>query len=267
MAKKRTRKPNFSKMTTDELKAAFNPDWEIQTFFFWKGEMLERKEPLSKDLKPYIDNNVDLGPTLRHPFYVGSINPDRNALVNWSIEKTRLETDKLISKKKWYQVVFMYENEFLLYAFQKYLEHFDDKNYWKIIAAIWTQQEQLWSNKNLYLKLFQSPRPQRQFLMTAVERRKLDTLPDKFPVYRGYIGRRGKGLSWTIDQSMAECFAQRFSLLTDLGKPRIMEGIAKKKDVLAYFNRRKEKEIVINPEKVSRVKRHILSEQVESEDE
>lgn len=265
MAKKQTRKPNFSKMTIDELQAAYDSDWPIDIKLFWKEEMVQREVPISKHLKPYLDIDDFMGPNLSHPFYVGYVNPERAALVNWSIERKRLEIEKLVSKKKWSHVVFMHHTTFLLDAFEQYVERFDDKSYWKILAAIWTHQEQLWHNKNHYLMLFQSPRSQRQCLMTAAERRKLDSMPDEFPVYRGYIGRRGKGLSWTIDQSKAEWFAQRFSLLTDLGKPRMMEGIAKKKDVLAYFNGRKEKEIVIDPEKVSRVKRHILPEQFESE--
>jgi hypothetical protein len=75
-------------------------------------------------------------------------------------------------------------------------------------------------------------------------------MPDEFPVYRGFIGKRGKGLSWTIDQSKAEWFARRFAMLTHLGQPRLMEGIVKKKDVLAYFNGWKEKEIVVDPANV-----------------
>jgi len=33
-----------------------------------------------------------------------------------------------------------------------------------------------------------------------------------------------------------------------------MEGTAKKEDVLAYFNERKEKEVVIDPSKITKVK-------------
>ena len=165
-----------------------------------------------------------------------------------------VQIDRLISKKTWYQVVFMHERAFLFDAFRQYIDQFDDKSYWQILAAVWTDQEQLWQNRKLYLQLFRSPRPQRQFLMTAAERRKLDAMPDEFPVYRGFIGKRGKGLSWTIDQSKAEWFARRFAMLTHLGQPRLMECIVKKKDVLAYFNGRKEKEIVVDPANVRSLK-------------
>lgn len=254
MAKKRKRKPNFSKMTTDELKAAFDPEWPFEVSSSWKGEMFQREEPLEKQLHFCLEWHNMLGSMLKHPLYVGYCDPERAAFVNFVIKQKQAEIDRLIAKKKWYQVVFMHETAFLFDAFRQYIDQFDDKSYWKILAAVWTQQEQLWPNRKLYLQLFQSKRPQRQYLMTAAERRKLDGMPDHFPIYRGYIGRRGKGLSWTIDQSRAEWFARRFSMLTEFGQPRLMEGIAKKKDVLAYFNGRKEKEIVIDPATVTKTK-------------
>lgn len=254
MAKKQTRKPNFSKMTTDELKAAFDPEWPFEVRSSWNGEMFQREETLNKKLHPYLEWHNMLGSMLKHPLYVGSCDPERAALVNFTIEQSQSQIDRLISKKKWYQVVFMHERAFLFDAFRQYIDQFDDKSYWQILAAVWTDQEQLWQNRKLYLQLFQSPRPQRQFLMTAAERRKLDGMPDEFPVYRGFIGKRGKGLSWTIDQSKAEWFARRFAMLTHLGQPRLMEGIVKKKDVLAYFNGRKEKEIVVDSANVRSLK-------------
>jgi hypothetical protein len=72
------------------------------------------------------------------------------------------------------------------------------------------------------------------------------------PVYRGFIGQRGKGLSWTTDREKAVWFAERFACLEELGRPRLVSGHAVKKDVLAYFTRREEAEIVIDPTKVKR---------------
>lgn len=256
MAKKRSTKPNFSKMTTDALKSAYDPDWPFEMLNVWKVEMDQRDEPLAAHLCSFLDFSSDIGGTLEHPLFVGYCDPRRAAIVNWLVEQKQVEIERLILKKKWYQIVFMYEIMFLLDAFRKYLERFDDKSYWQILAAVWVHQEQLWRNRKLYLQLFQSPRPQRQFLMTAAERRKLDGMPDEFPVYRGFIGKRGMGLSWTTDRAKAEWFARRFAALTHLGQPRLMEGKAKKQDVLAYFNGRKEKEVVIDPAKIRSVKTH-----------
>lgn len=56
-------------------------------------------------------------------------------------------------------------------------------------------------------------------------------------------------------------------MLTHLGQPRLMEGIVKKKDVLAYFNGRKEKEIVVDPANVRSLKTSAVQPADNDEDE
>ena len=57
------------------------------------------------------------------------------------------------------------------------------------------------------------------------------------------------------------CIARRFAEAGgDLaGKPRVVTGRVKKKDVIAYFSRRKEKEIVVDPKKVEVKSRKAVS--------
>lgn len=71
------------------------------------------------------------------------------------------------------------------------------------------------------------------------------TLPDNFNIYRGVaVGRNPKGISWTNDYKTAEWFAHRYDK-TD--KKGYIETLTiKKEDVLAYFNSRNEKEIVLD---------------------
>jgi len=159
-----------------------------------------------------------------------------------------------MAENKWRQVVFGHEQLFYDQAFRKYLKHFDDKSYWETLSIIWTQQEQLWPDRKWFLQLFQAKRPKREHLMSAAERGTLAKLPVDFPIYRGFIGKRGEGLSWSLSRKKAEWFARRFSVMTELGQPRLMLGVIKKKDVLAYFNARKEKEIVVDPAKVRSMK-------------
>ncbi len=78
----------------------------------------------------------------------------------------------------------------------------------------------------MFLQLFQSKRPKRDCLMNASERRKLENLPDRFPIYRGFIGKRGEGLSWTIDRTTGNWFASRFAIVKQFGKPKLIEGVA-----------------------------------------
>lgn len=77
-------------------------------------------------------------------------------------------------------------------------------------------------------------------------------LPESFVVYRGVaIGRNPDGMSWTDNFESAKWFAKRFK-----NDGYIIEGIVDKKDVLAYFSRRNEDEVLIPAELVK--DKHII---------
>ena len=94
--------------------------------------------------------------------------------------------------------------------------------------------------------------------MTPKEHAALGPLPNQFPIYRGFLGKRGNGMSWTLDESKAEWFAHRFAI-GESKQPRLAKGIVAKKHVLAYFEGRNEKEIVVDPANVRSVKTRVLS--------
>jgi hypothetical protein len=78
----------------------------------WKEEMLQREEPLEKKLHSYLEWHHILGPMLKHPLYVSYCDPERAALVNFTIEQSQSQINRMISKKNWYQAVFMHETAF-----------------------------------------------------------------------------------------------------------------------------------------------------------
>jgi hypothetical protein len=244
----------FSKMTMEQLKAVNTKDLGPFESTAWQVEMMQREEPLHQHLHSCIDATMEGYPCLKHPLFVGPIDPNRAALAHWLIEQKGREIEKAVKAQKWYEVVFFHEKIFLDDAFREYENHFDDPSYWLILGRIWTQQEQLWPNRKWFLQVFKSPRPKRDHLMSPEEHDVLEALPDMFQIYRGFIGNRGEGLSWSLDRAKAEWFARRFSILTELGQPQLMVGVIKKKDVLAYFDGREEKEIVVDPAKVRSMK-------------
>jgi hypothetical protein len=72
-------------------------------------------------------------------------------------------------------------------------------------------------------------------------------LPDEITIYRGYRKRKNKkGLSWTLSKERAEWFSRRFAR-TD-SEAAVVKRVVKKSQVLAYFNGRKEDEILLKPE-------------------
>ena len=115
-----------------------------------------------------------------------------------------------------------------------------------LLAEAWTSSEN--PNQDVNVSLAQLTRmfkkTNKKYLMTDEEYEIYNNLPETFTVYRGVAsGRNAKGMSWTQNLEVAEWFANRFNYGN---KGYIQRATANKKDVLAYFNRRDEDEIVIN---------------------
>ena len=101
------------------------------------------------------------------------------------------------------------------------------------------------------LKWFRMASP--QTLMDDEERAILGALPALIHAYRGAPGENAKeaggGISWSLDQAVAEGFAKRAPYW--VGKPAIVvEAQIPRDAVVAYFNERQESELVVNWRKV-----------------
>ena len=115
-----------------------------------------------------------------------------------------------------------------------------------LLAEAWTSSEN--PNQDVNVSLTQLTRmfkkTNKKYLMTEEEYEIYNNLPETFTVYRGVAsGRNPKGMSWTQSLEVAKWFSNRFNYGN---KGYIQQATANKKDVLAYFNRRDEDEIVIN---------------------
>ena len=120
-----------------------------------------------------------------------------------------------------------------------------------LLGRFWTEEENPNGDVNVPVSLsarwFKST--DKQALMYDDEYKTYKDLPETFTVYRGVTpGRNPDGMSWTRDLSKADWFSRRF------GDGYVLEGIANKKDVLAFFSRRGEEEVVIEAKKVKNKK-------------
>ena len=120
-----------------------------------------------------------------------------------------------------------------------------------LLGKFWTEEENPNGDVNvpvsLSAKWFKSA--DKHALMYDDEYKTYKNLPETFTIYRGVTpGRNPDGMSWTRDLSKADWFSRRF------GDGYVLEGIANKKDVLAFFSRRGEEEIVIEAKKVKNKK-------------
>ncbi len=89
----------------------------------------------------------------------------------------------------------------------------------------------------------------KESLMSDEEWNTYNSLPDEVRVYRG-VGEQGnpKGLSWTLNEEKAQWFADRFQMLG--GEGYVLTAMARKSDMLAYFSRREEDEVIIDGRKL-----------------
>lgn len=216
--------------------------------------LMGKKEDLLPELKNYWRHET----TITHPLFQSTMfSAGQFAYVNHRYRENMKRLEGFRKKKDFYQAVFCYTTPHLLDGFVEEIGGADDKTYWTVLGAVWVHTESPWVNRKLFLELFSGTRPHRDHLMEPDERKAFKKLPEQLTIYRGFGGSRGKGLSWTLDRDKAIWFAKRFHEVH--GKPgRVIEGNAQKSDAFAYFTRREEAEIVIDPAKVKSQKRSSL---------
>jgi hypothetical protein len=137
-----------------------------------------------------------------------------------------------------------------------------NQKYWRHLGEDWTTNEDRdggWP----FLSLFRSPRGERTALMTAEEHAALAALPDPAILYRGIAFFPGnplkyaRGLSWTDDLDIAAYFAHPYQWAP---AGAVLVAVVPRWRFLAYFKRRGENEVVIDPRRI-RYRVHLMSTQ------
>lgn len=112
----------------------------------------------------------------------------------------------------------------------------------KALSEAWVEEENPNGDVNVPVSLSEKwfKGLNKKALMNPDEYETYSSLPNVLEVYRGVSrGSNPKGMSWTYDFNKAEWFANRF------GEGYVIRGIVNKDDILAYFSRRSESEILI----------------------
>ena len=111
------------------------------------------------------------------------------------------------------------------------------------LSEAWVEEEKPNGDINVPVSLSEKwfKKAPKELLMNLDEYETYISLPDSFTVYRGVgSGRNPDGMSWTDNIDSAKWFASRFG---DDGY--VIRGTVNKSDVIAYFSRRNECEVVI----------------------
>lgn len=183
--------------------------------------------------KPMDINNVKLVDVLM----------DKEACMQWrrmmseNIQNAAALDELYLMVRKSYRLVF------LRYA-KDYMSLKDFSTY---LADAWVSSENPNQDVNCSIDMLISwfQQADKKCLMGTEDYQVYTSMPDELRIYRGVaIGREPNGLSWTSNLETAKWFAHRFDRDDKTGY--IETAIAKKEDVLAYFNTRGEDELVVN---------------------
>ena len=215
---------------------------------------LGKAEKLHPDLEACIDPEGPLGSFLQHPLvFFAAYDPVFNAHVNKLYSQKKKQANKARKDKNWDRFIFLHERPYRLDAYMDVCKEMNSSDYWTILKGIWIDAEFPGVNQEVWLHLFMRKHTDRRKLMTGKERRVLNTYPEKdMDVFRGYCGDEyQKGISWTASYDKASWFAKRFAGDDKSREPLVAEAVCDKKNVIAYFDGRKESEILIDPKNVT----------------
>lgn len=130
-----------------------------------------------------------------------------------------------------------------------------DKECADAVYSIWSMQERFYRcgmSKEKLIKLIKLAEK------SPLLQSDIDDLSDgnTVSIYRGVKVNNYRGLSWTVDKNVAEWFAKRFG--RDGDKCYVFTGTINKKDIIALFSSRNEKEVVCDYRKI----KNILCEEI-----
>lgn len=137
--------------------------------------------------------------------------------------------------------------------FLKSVYTFDEKEYAGLLRDAWISTEFPSQMTNAQLiDLFQCAYT--EHLMTEEEIKALGAMPEVIEIYRGLQDKRARhqALSWTTEYEIAHWFATRWDKAS--GTQRILKSSINKENVYMYTNTRNEKEIVVNPKRLKKIK-------------
>ena len=123
--------------------------------------------------------------------------------------------------------------------FSEHCEKLTNYGYWFLLSTLWVSYTGF-SDIELWKKLFSSDRGQRQkSIMKPSEVKEFNYLPYFITAYRAKRPGEKQWIAYTLDLEIAKRFAQERKV------NKITKYEVRKKDVLALFLRRGEKEIII----------------------
>lgn len=121
--------------------------------------------------------------------------------------------------------------------FKQLAERLDDNDYWAILRALWIEKGVC--NDSWAELFFNSGRGREHKVMKSSDRQALKKLPKKVTIYRVCTEKADEDKwNWTTSREFAERYLTRHG-------EYIAEKTIDKKDIFAFFNSRREFEVIL----------------------
>jgi hypothetical protein len=144
------------------------------------------------------------------------------------------------------------ESFYLFLVLSEQIGFISNKDKMKLFKSAYSCSDNIFYQCTLYdnnfdiRNLFIDNQKCRRYLMTSYEKKVYRSLPDQITIYRGMssveIDSGNYGISWTLDKKIAQFFTNYYR--NGLKDGLVVEKSVLKKDIIAYFSDRKEKEII-----------------------
>ena len=199
----------------------------------------EHSEPLHPDLLPYMERSKGEWEMLRHPLvYQVPFNSNGSANAQYAHKLKAIK--EALGSWNYSQYVFLHERPYRVEAFKKIEKQLGIVNYWQLLTQVWIDTENQYAYLKDWKKLLSADRGDRNDMMNDEDKESLRLLPEEVTIYRGcqeFLNENG--LSWTLDKSKAEFFANRFGK-----KGIILERKIPKSEIVALLTVRGETEVI-----------------------
>ena len=130
----------------------------------------------------------------------------------------------------------------------------DPDVFWPVFLETWSACDATWDWRGPLLTLLRAARKKRPAIhyMSGDSIELFDGLPDPTPIYRGCSASRVRGISWTIERSIALRFKRGHRFIT-VPTPVLAEAVVRKDAIFCTIADREESEVLIDPRRLRRL--------------
>jgi hypothetical protein len=223
------------------------------------ADLLMKEEPLHRDLVDHV-RRTSFGEMVHHPLVITTLpmGLKRCATVNALYEQKLCQLGEAALANNFHRLVMLYERPYRFEGLTKSIAHglpLGTPQYWELVGEVWRDSENIRENRKGWSDIWLGNASNRHHAMTESDREVFSGLRNRFRIYRGdMFWNPDHGWSWTLSRAKAIWFAHRFTEKDGLANRGgfVHTAYVEKADVLAYFGSRDEKEIVVDPSKLSK---------------